>query len=191
MMMMMNVLALLLLIVSIDAFHRMLPRMQQRRLGVSKELKMSASSFDTIFGMSLPLCLEATSKTTTINDPTAGMSAEQITDYMSNVGGGMCGYPEIVRTTIGLGLNLSLIVFGFFTVSYVVLGGYNFALEKGVDESLKAAEANAKRGSAPIFVGGEKDDKGDMDNNSRPSGSTNREKRRMQQRLKKGEKDNN
>lgn len=66
----------------------------------------------------LPLCIEATSKTTTINDPTAGMTPEEIQNYMSNVGGGMCGVPEIVRTAIGLGLNLSLITFGVFVVSY-------------------------------------------------------------------------
>ena len=36
--------------------------------------------------------------------------------------GGMCGYPDIVKSFIGLGLNLSLIIFGLFTVSYVVLG---------------------------------------------------------------------
>lgn len=46
------------------------------------------------------------------------MNAEEITNYMSNVGGGMCGYPEVIRTSIGLGLNLSLIIFGLFTVSY-------------------------------------------------------------------------
>jgi len=46
------------------------------------------------------------------------MNAEEILNYMSNVGGGMCGYPEAIRTSIGLGLNLSLIVFGLFTVSY-------------------------------------------------------------------------
>jgi hypothetical protein len=66
----------------------------------------------------LPLCIAPTSKTTVINDPTAGMTPEEITNYLDNVGGGMCGYPDSVRTIIGLGLNLSLIVFGVFTVSY-------------------------------------------------------------------------
>ena len=47
-----------------------------------------------------------------------GMSPDEIQNYLNNVGGGMCGYPEIVRTFIGLGLNLSLIVFGLFTVAY-------------------------------------------------------------------------
>lgn len=66
----------------------------------------------------MPICISATSKTTTTNDPTAGMSPEEILNYVSNVGGGMCGYPDWARTLIGVGLNLSLIVFGLFTVSY-------------------------------------------------------------------------
>ena len=52
-------------------------------------------------------------------DPlTAGMSSEEITNYISNVGGGLCGFPDSVKTFIGLGLNLSLLVFGVFIVSY-------------------------------------------------------------------------
>jgi hypothetical protein len=74
-------------------------------------------NLNNAFGL-LPLCLTPTSKTTTINDPTAGMTPEQITDYMSNVGGGMCGYPEVIRTSIGLGLNITLIVFGVFVAAY-------------------------------------------------------------------------
>ena len=91
----------------------------------------------------MPICV----KTTVTDDPLAGMTPDQIADYVSNVGGthsrllthsfiyslicpliyfvgGMCGYPDIVKTFIGLGLNLSLIIFGLFTVSYVVLGIY-------------------------------------------------------------------
>ncbi|KAJ1432614.1 hypothetical protein B484DRAFT_447746 [Ochromonadaceae sp. CCMP2298] len=90
------------------------------------------------FGL-MPLCLDATSKTTTQNDPTAGMSPEEITNYISNVGGGMCGQSESVRALIGLSLNLSLIVFGFFTVSYVVLGGLNFSLDKNVEDLIEKA----------------------------------------------------
>ena len=75
------------------------------------------NNLNNAFGL-LPLCLTPTSKTTTINDPTAGMTPEQITDYMSNVGGGMCGYPEVIRTSIGLGLNITLIVFGVFVAAY-------------------------------------------------------------------------
>jgi len=46
------------------------------------------------------------------------MTAEEITNYMSNVGGGMCGYPELIRTSVGLGLNISLILFALTTVAY-------------------------------------------------------------------------
>ena len=67
---------------------------------------------------SLPICLEATSKSSTFDDPTAGMSEEQIVNYVSNVGGGLCGSNEVVKALIGVSLNLSLIVFGIFTVSY-------------------------------------------------------------------------
>lgn len=85
----------------------------------------------------IPLCLEASSTTTTQDDPTAGMSPDEITNYISNVGGGMCGYPEVVRTGVGLGLNLSLFVFGLLTVGYLVLGLWNFALEQSVDDYIK------------------------------------------------------
>jgi hypothetical protein len=84
---------------------------------IDKQYTRSALDYFSSF-TSLPLCLEPTSKTTVINDPTAGMSAEEITNYMSNVGGGLCGYPEYVRTGVGLGLNLSLIIFGVLTVGY-------------------------------------------------------------------------
>ena len=67
---------------------------------------------------SLPLCLEDASKSTTFDDPTAGMSEEQIANYVSNVGGGLCGSNEFVKALIGVSLNLSLIVFGILTVSY-------------------------------------------------------------------------
>mmetsp|Transcript_8658 Transcript_8658/g.12915 ORF Transcript_8658/g.12915 Transcript_8658/m.12915 type:complete len:229 (-) Transcript_8658:71-757(-) len=98
-------------------------------------------SYDEKFDLGgILLCLEPTSKTTTINDPTAGMNADEILNYMSNVGGGMCGYPEVIRTSIGLGLNLSLIVFGLFTVSYVILSLTNFVLEKQVTDAVKSAE---------------------------------------------------
>ena len=54
----------------------------------------------------------------TINDPTAGMTPDEITNYISNVGGGMCGYPELIRTSVGLGLNISLVLFAFTTLAY-------------------------------------------------------------------------
>lgn len=92
----------------------------------------------------VPLCLDASSKTTTSDDPTAGMSAEEITNYVSNVGGGLCGYPESVKTAIGLGLNLSLLAFGLLTLGYIVLGAWNFALEKSVDDSIKKLPGGEK-----------------------------------------------
>ena len=89
-----------------------------KRVQVKKSIAMMSSSpLDSILGI-MPICLQATSKTTTTNDPTAGMSPEEIVNYISNVGGGMCGYPDWVRTAIGVGLNLSLIAFGIATVSY-------------------------------------------------------------------------
>jgi hypothetical protein len=78
---------------------------------------LASSPLNNILGF-MPLCIEASSKTTVTNDPTAGMTSEEILNYISNVGGGMCGYPEWVRSAIGVGLNLSLIAFGFCTVSY-------------------------------------------------------------------------
>lgn len=103
---------------------------QERR---SATLTMAARDH---FGM-LPLCLEPTSKSTVINDPTAGMTPEQIQEYVSNVGGAMCGYPDSIRSIIGVSLNLSLLLFGFFTVGYVILGGLNFFYEKGVEDTLQ------------------------------------------------------
>lgn len=93
----------------------------QHRLKISNSLRM-ATSFDTpdflnALGV-MPLCLRATSKTTTIDDPTAGMTSDEIQKYLDNVGGGMCGYPDSIRTVIGLGLNISLLLFGIFTFTY-------------------------------------------------------------------------
>jgi len=139
------------------------------------------------------LCLQATSKTTVINDPTAGMTPDEITNYVSNVGGGMCGAPEIVRTAIGVGLNLSLLVFGLFTVSYVVLGGLNFALEKDVDrlqEEIDGLSPQKKSFSdlasdawnAPINTPPPPGSKGET------GSGTSREQRRLQSRVKRGDK---
>lgn len=85
----------------------------------------------------IPICITASSATTTQDDPTAGMTQDEITNYISNVGGGMCGMPEVVRTGVGLGLNLSLFAFGLLTVGYLVFGLWNFALEQSVDSSIK------------------------------------------------------
>jgi len=42
-----------------------------------------------------------------------------------------------VGTAIGLGLNNALIVFGFLTISYVVLGGLSFKKTKDVEELIE------------------------------------------------------
>lgn len=114
------------------AFHIRGGRLVARKTALTT---MSGGSLD-ILGL-VPICLEASSSTTTIDDPTAGMSVDEITNYVSNVGGGLCGYPESVKTAIGLGLNLSLLAFGILTLGYIVLGAWNFALEQSVDDSIK------------------------------------------------------
>ena len=60
----------------------------------SSSLKMSIDSFSILnsgladsLGL-IPLCLKASSKSTTINDPTAGMTPDEISNYLDNVGGG-------------------------------------------------------------------------------------------------------
>jgi hypothetical protein len=92
----------------------------------------------------IPICLEASSTSTTQDDPTAGMSPDEIVNYVSNVGGGLCGYPEGVKTAVGLTLNLSLLTFGVLTLGYIILGAWNFALEKSVDESIKKIPGGEK-----------------------------------------------
>ena len=62
----------------------------------------------------IPLCLESEAGV----EAASTMSPEEMTDFMSNVGGELCGYPESVRVAIGTGLNLSLIAFGVMTLSY-------------------------------------------------------------------------
>ena len=89
--------------------------------------RITMSKFEGIFDLQrkyldilhlAPLCITPTSKTTVTNDPTAGMSPDEIAEYMNNFGGQMCGYPDFIRTAIWLGLNLSLIIFGLMTLSY-------------------------------------------------------------------------
>ena len=137
------------------------------------------------------LCLQATSKTTTINDPTAGMTPDEIESYMSNVGGGLCNAPEAVRAAVGLGLNFSLIIFGLFTVSYVILGGLNFALTKQVDEQIEGVLGET--GSNKKTFGDMAKDAWNAPLNTKPppgsrdSDGPSRDQRRLQRRLKKDE----
>ena len=154
--------------------------------GPRRGTELSGSALDSFI-----VCLQATSKTTTIDDPTAGMTPEEITNYISNVGGGMCNAPEPVRAAIGLALNLSLIVFGLFTVSYVVLGGLNFALEKEVEGLVDDVQSDKKgkktfsdmaseAWNAPIKTPPPPGSSGD--------GAPSREQRRLQSRIKKNDK---
>lgn len=114
-----------------EAFHvgpRLTRSYRVRRVQSSTQLSMqildhlqdnfasstSLSPLDTI----LLQCITASSKTTVTDDPLAGMDQEQIDNYLSNIGGGMCGFPDSIRTAIGIGLNFSFIGFGVVTVSY-------------------------------------------------------------------------
>jgi hypothetical protein len=140
-------------------------------------------------GDSMLVCLQATSKTTVTNDPTAGMTPEEITNYISNVGGGLCGQPEIVRGSIGLALNLCLFFFGIFTVGYAVLGGLRFKLNKDVDDIFEQIRpgADARSTVAPgvalrTMAGDQPDAMALGDDNSGPTLS--RSERRMKRRLK-------
>lgn len=91
--------------------HRMVLRTAPR-MALSQSFGFSIPSF------SLPLCVTPSFPTTTVDDPTAGMSEAEIANYVSNVGGGLCGNSDAVKTFIGLSLNISLITFGLFTIAY-------------------------------------------------------------------------
>eukprot|EP01035_Chromulina_nebulosa_P021031 gene21031-27257_t len=104
--------------------------------------EISKISNNAIVNFILPVCITPTSKTTVINDPTAGMNEKEIQDYISNVGGGLCGYPDYIRDFVGVGINLSLITLGILSLGYIILGGYQFALEKDVETLMKPFESN-------------------------------------------------
>lgn len=135
----------------------------------------------------IPLCITATSKTTVINDPTAGMNSEEISNYVSIVGGGLCGIPEAAKSAVGFGLTLNLIAFALFTISYVILGGLNFALEKEVEDFVKPYDFMGDKTSDKAVKG-----KGDlqrsqnieqqMDMESKADG-LNRSQRRLKQKI--------
>jgi hypothetical protein len=88
----------------------------------------------------LPLCLVPTSKTTTINDPTAGMTPEQINNYLNNVGGGLCGYPEYVRDAVGVAININFAIFTVLSLTYFVMSAVKFFVERDLDEIAKPYE---------------------------------------------------
>lgn len=87
------------------------------------QLQIPSSFFSNpLVNTVIPFCISPTSKSTTINDPTAGMDSEEIKDYLSNVGGSLCGYPDFVKEIVGLALNLDLLVFAILSLGYIILG---------------------------------------------------------------------
>ena len=72
-----------------------------------------------------------------LSDVDGGMSLEEIKNYVSNIGGGLCGLPDSLKTLVGLTLNISLLLFGLLTVGYVVLGIWSFALERTIDDEIR------------------------------------------------------
>mmetsp|Transcript_10631 Transcript_10631/g.10705 ORF Transcript_10631/g.10705 Transcript_10631/m.10705 type:complete len:175 (+) Transcript_10631:62-586(+) len=136
-------------------------------------LQMSNSDISNAFfkGGLIPLCLEDVKVD---DDPTAGMTPDEVTNYISNVGGGLCGYPEYVREFIGLALNLSLTTFGLLTIIYIIYGGLNFIVEKQTDGMVEGLKMDRPK---PSFTG--IDPSGS--DNSEPSGP-NRSERRLRQK---------
>ena len=160
-----------------------------RRITMISPNSLDLSSY-TFSPSSLNLAITASSKTTATDDPTAGMSPEQITDYISNVGGGMCGLSEGIGGFIGLGLNLSLLAFGIFTIGYVVLGGLNFKFEKDTEDLVKKyTEGNfaATSASAVGNIGYQGPNTvakaGEIMDNASGTSKLNRSERRMRKRL--------
>ena len=72
-----------------------------------------------------------------LSEADGGMSLEEIKNYVSNIGGGLCGLPDSLKTLVGLTLNISLLLFGILTVGYVVLGIWSFALERTIDDDIR------------------------------------------------------
>jgi hypothetical protein len=131
------------------------------------------------------------------DDPTAGMSESEIQSYMSNVGGGLCGYPEWVKEAVGVTLNLALISFGIFTVSYIVLYAIQFILDKQVEDTIKDADKNNVVKGAPAFSSLTSEGSGkfdftrsmssDMEGDGSGSGGLSRKERRLKERVRKND----
>ena len=121
-------------------------------------------------------------------DPTAGMSDDEIQNYVCNVGGGLCGYPEWIKTAVGIGLNLSLLSFGLFTLSYAVLYAVQWVLDKGVEDTLKDADNRNSVTGAPQFAALTSEGKGSTDFSAAMEASEgagmNRKARRLQEKIK-------
>ena len=147
-------LALLIMTSGTTAFSLLASR--PRFLARSMQMSLT-TTVPNFLRSSLPLCenrfIEGPKAPTSVaDDPTAGMSDADIQSYMSNVGGGLCGYPEWVKEAVGVTLNLSLISFGVFTVSYVVLYAIQLFLDKEVEDTIKDADrGNVVPKGAPAF----------------------------------------
>jgi hypothetical protein len=95
-------------------------------------------------------------KTTTIDDPTAGMTPEQIQKYSEGVGG--IDTPEWARSILGVAININFFVFGvsivlygkllycfvvglflFSAIGIALASGYNFYLKKQIEDKLLEA----------------------------------------------------
>ena len=87
-----------------------------------------------------------------IDPDTAGMSPDEIVNYMSNVGGGLCGYPEALKSVVGLGLNINLLVFGVFCVAYAILNALDFKNRKDVEDIMGMSKEKVQ--AAPTVVSG-------------------------------------
>ena len=68
----------------------------------------------------VPMCLGGPSlrDIKPIDDPTAGMTPEQIEQYM-NAGQALCGWPEPLKLALGVGLNAGLLM---LALQFVLLG---------------------------------------------------------------------
>jgi hypothetical protein len=133
----------------------MKPMGLKRALPIVNSRLQMAITLPNIFS-TLPLCdnkfLSGPSAPRSIvDDPTAGMSPGEIQNYMDNVGGGMCGFPESVKTIVGVTLNLSLISFGIFTVSYIVLYAIQGFLNKQVEDTIADADKGNSVAGAPML----------------------------------------
>lgn len=145
--MMMILLSLLILQLMLSLCYSFHVNTNINRYLKSSSLSMKIDAMRDVFGL-VPLCDAAAANPFTsappsisiIDDPTAGMTPEEITNYVSNVGGNLCGLPDIVRSSIGLGLNLSLLSFGILTLLYVLIGGSNFVLENQLKDAIKDYE---------------------------------------------------
>lgn len=147
------------------------------RIHMSYQVEGSYNKIVNIFPNSIPLCLNPTSTDSVMNDPTAGMSSEEIQSYMSNIGGGLCGNNEAVQVAVGLALNVSLLVFAILIISYALTLGTKLVLKQSIQYIFKErvaglAEMKASSQASSSDTEALEDDK-----------SSNRDERRLKRRV--------